>query len=418
VNNLQEIPHAQGPEKSVLSSILCDELMRAKAAADGIGEDHFHIPAHRHLFRLIRDRSAKGLSVDLVSLFEELHRTGELEPIGGIVGVSEIATYAPNSHHFESHAQILRESLARRTAFLAARKLLDEAPNMDGDELAKALSSALEGTVKALNATSGVVTAKDAVKRLREQLAALADQDANVPGLSTGLYPVDLVTGGIWPVELWVVAAETSGGKSVIMLQAALSALKEGKRVFIVSLEMDAPTIAGRMIANLKSIPNDVWRKPKMASPAVLNRATSGMIELEGMPLTIDDQGGRTVDQIAALAQAEVDRHGKLDLIVVDYIQRVAARHVNGRSREQEVAEISSKLKGLAMKLKVPVITASQLNDGGKLRESRAIGQDADVVLVVEDDGIRGLKVRNGERDQLFPLALNGEFQRFETIRR
>jgi replicative DNA helicase len=70
------------------------------------------------------------------------------------------------------------------------------------------------------------------------------------------------------------------------------------------------------------------------------------------------------------------------------------------------------------MKLKVPVITASQLNDGGKLRESRAIGQDADVVLVVEDDGIRGLKVRNGERDQLFPLALNGEFQRFETIRR
>ena len=108
------------------------------------------------------------------------------------------------------------------------------------------------------------------------------------------------------------------------------------------------------------------------------------------------------------------DLQGGLDLIVVDYIQRVSPESGRRDSREQEVARISSSLKSLAMKMKVPIFTASQLNENGKVRESRAISQDCDVLLTIGADGIRGDKVRNAERDQLFPLFLNGPCQRFE----
>jgi replicative DNA helicase len=416
---LSDLPFAIGPEKSVLSSMLKDATMIVRAQAEGIGESHFHIPAHRQLFREIRARHSAGQEVELVMLVEDMHRAGTLEGIGGPVAITDVFTYAPNNAHFASHCDALRKDYARRQAITDARRLIDEAPHMEPTELLVALSRALDGTTKALQSGPKAIDAKEAVKRLAAQLEKLESADAAVPGLSTGLTPIDLVTGGIWPFELWVVAADTSCGKSVIMLQAALDTLREGKRVLIVSLEMNAATIAGRMISNLKSVPNEIWRKPKMAGEYHLKQATVGMDAFREYHLTIDDEGGRTVDDILALAQAEIDRHGSLDLIVVDYLQRIVPRYLKGRSREQEVADISTQLKSIAMKLQVPVLTASQLTKDGKggfkLRDSGAIGFDADVVLRVTEDGIVGDKVRNGARDQSFPLVLNGQFQRFET---
>lgn len=416
-----ELPFSLGPEKSVLSSMLKDPAMIVRAQAEGMTSAHFHVPSHRQLFREITSRHAAGKEVDLVMLVEDMRRAGTLEGIGGPGAISEVFTYAPNPFHFAGHCEALRRDHARRQAITEARRLIDDAPTMEPAELLGALSRALEGTTKALQSGPRSIDAKEAVNRLAEQLKALETADAAIPGLPTGLTPIDLVTGGMWPFELWVVAADTSGGKSVIMLQAALEVLREGKRVLIVSLEMNAATIAGRMISNLKSVPNDLWRKPKMAKKYHLEQAALGMQAFSEFKLTIDDEGGRTVDDVLALAQTEIDRHGSLDLIVVDYLQRIVPRHQKGRSREQEVADISTALKSIAMKLKVPIFTASQLTKDGKggfrLRDSAAIGFDADVVLRVTDDGIVGDKVRNGERDQSFPLLLNGEFQRFERRR-
>ncbi|WP_367871823.1 replicative DNA helicase [Luteolibacter sp. Populi] len=410
------VPHAFGPEKSVLSSMMKSRACRARAAAGGIGEEHFHVPSHRVLWRVLRDHDVKenGAEVDLVSLVDAMSISGDLLAMGGPGGLAEIYTYAPHDAHFERHETLLREALARRTAMLHALKIAEDAAGAAPEDLTKALSDALAVTAGALKAGSPMVTAAQAVERLALRLQELAGADAQVPGLATGLGPIDRLTGGMWPVELWVVAAHTSGGKSVVLLQAALTALQEGKRVFVVSLEMQAEDLAGRMIANLKSIPAGTWRQPKLAHKDILIRARQGMEELREMKLTIDDQGGRTVEQIAALAQAEIDRHGKLDLIVVDYIQRIESRRQKDQTRAQELGDISKRLKSMAMKLRVPVMTASQVNDGGQLFDSRAIGHDADVVLIVEKEGfIRGDKVRNGERDQHFPLRLDGRYQRF-----
>lgn len=404
---------------SVLSSMLKDPALVTRAQTEGIGEHHFHVPAHALMFREIIARHSAGHEIDLVLLVEDLGRDGHLSEIGGASAVSELWTFAVNNLKFGEHCERLRAEHGRRLAMTEAARIIEAAPTMAPAQLTAALTRALEHTAKAFQHGPRTIDAKTAVQRLAEQLQALQKADAAVPGLATGLLPIDLVTGGIWPFELWVVAADTSCGKSVILLQAALEALTAGKRVLIVSLEMNAATVVGRMISNLKNVPNSLWRKPKMAKKYDLEQAKTGMSQFGGFSLAIDDQGGRTVDDVLALAQAEIDRHGALDLIVVDYLQRIVPRHVHGRSREQEVAEISTALKSIAMRLKVPVLTASQLTKGDKgqvrLRDSAAIGFDADVVLRVTEEGIVGDKVRNGERDQLFPLFLNGEFQRFET---
>ena len=129
--------------------------------------------------------------------------------------------------------------------------------------------------------------------------------------------------------------------------------------------------------------------------------------------LLITDEANMTIDYICGQAEAEAES-GDVDLVIVDYIQLIGGGPNRGESREQELSRISKRLKQLAKKLGCPVVTPAQLNDDGRLRESRAIGQDADVVLKINDKGINVDKFRNAPRFQTLPLALRGEFQRFE----
>lgn len=415
--NLDEItlPIAEGPEKSVLSSILKTEGMLARAQSEGLTADHFGHPARSRFFRLIAERVAAGKDIEIVGLCSDLHVAGELDACGGPQGITDIFTYAPNDAHFTQHLTILREFLARRLHIKGALEILETAETSNPDDLAKALAVTLDGATKALRHDSGILTAKQAVAKLQAQMLAAAN-NGEMPGLSTGLGPIDQATGGMRPGELWVIAAEPSGGKSVAMLQAAASAISEGKRVLVISLEMDAGTVIARMTSCERKIPFATFVNPRKAGARWLEAAKHALVAISDQPLSIHDKGGVSFEQIAGIARCEADRHGKIDLLVVDYLQLVeGSRRRRDETREQEVAGVSRGLKALAKALNCPVFTASQLNDQGRMRESRAIGQDADVVLVVEAEGIRGLKVRNGERGQLFPLALCGEFQRFIT---
>jgi len=410
------LPYAQGPEKSVLSSILKNPRYLMRSRAEGLGADHFGVPVHAKFFRFLMDRVAAGKDLELVALVNDLAATGTLEEIGGPAMVTDIYTYAPNDAHFGSHVKILREYLARRVAILAARDIVESGHGTSPEDLAGMLRTATDATQAALQQDSGLLTARDAVAKLLESMLAAAGA-GEMPGLSTGLAQVDAGTGGMRPGELWIVAAEPSCGKSVLMLQAAAAVLEAGKRVLVISLEMGADAVISRMVSCLRSVPYSTFTLPRQATARELTRAKQGLEEMSGMPLSIHDRGGLTFDEVAGIARCEADRHGGIDLLVVDYLQLIEGPRGRRKddTREQEVARISRGLKGLAKSLGCPVFSASQLNDQGRLRESRAIGQDADVVLIIEEEGIRGLKVRNGARGQFFGLTLNGGMQRFES---
>jgi replicative DNA helicase len=411
-------PIAEGPEKSVLSSLLRDPRLLARARAEAVTEEHFGVPVLAKFYRYVLDRTAAGKDLELVALVTDLRAGGLLEELGGAASVAGLYTYAPNSAHWESHVEILRDFLARRRALAAATAIAERACEADGATLSQALRDATEATSAALAERNGLLTARDAVASLIAEMMDRASR-GGLPGLSTGMEPVDLATGGMRAGELWVVAAEPSGGKSVAMLQAAASALGEGKRVLVISLEMGAAAVISRLTSCTAALPYEIFTQPRGATRVMLGRAQRALEELSAAPLPIHDGGGLSFDRIAGIARAESDRHGGLDLVVVDYLQLVeGARKRRDETREQEVAAVSRGLKGLAKALGCPVLTASQLNDQGRLRESRAIGQDADVVLTIDDDGIRATKVRNGVRGQLFPLVLNGRMQRFERDER
>jgi replicative DNA helicase len=130
--------------------------------------------------------------------------------------------------------------------------------------------------------------------------------------------------------------------------------------------------------------------------------------------LLISDEPGMSMDYIIAQSEAEAEL-GKVDAIVVDYVQLIQGTRLHGENREQELSRYSKELKQLAKKLKCVVISPVQLNDDGRIRESRSISFDADVVLFIADNGVRVDKWRNAQRDQLLPLELNGSIQRFEN---
>lgn len=241
-----------------------------------------------------------------------------------------------------------------------------------------------------------------------------------MPGIATSMEPIDELTGGMRPGELWVFCGPTSGGKSVAALQSAGSALRLGKKVGVFSLEMGAGECIGRMVSCGYNIDYGMIRNPTEKGEADSGRASKMQLQavkralndLAETPIVINAEPNLTIERITAIAQKWKDTNG-LDLLIVDYIQLVTTTR-QGEARHEELAYIAGALKQLAKQLKVPVVTASQLNNEGRMAKAKSIGDDADVVMRIEEDGIYVLKNRNGEKHITLPLKLNGLGQKFE----
>ena len=238
-------------------------------------------------------------------------------------------------------------------------------------------------------------------------------------GISSGIDLLDKYTGGLSENELWVVGAETSGGKTVLMFQMMASFLALGKNVLLFSLETEASRIHARLAANTQNI-----NLGRILGTSLEPLIKSDIVKIKDYVddvtkadcLTICDADSITLESITSKAEQLSNTGKSIDLIVVDYIQLVTLQSAKDKNRQEQVAEVSRTLKQLAKKHKCPVITATQLNDDGKVRESRAITHDADVFLRIgkDSDYIFIGKNRNGERNKQLDLTLNGGYQRFE----
>lgn len=410
-------PYSGPHEKSILSTMLkFPETYISRATLENLTADHFHFPAHRILFRRIMATPPEEL--ELVSFCERLNRAGELEDVGGRAGVVEVFTYAPHNQHWTNHVTVLREYLARRRAFEAAEEIRRDAATLEADDIRGMVSRASESVTDALQSRSRLWTAEQAVEALRERMEVARTSATGSVGRPTGLPEIDDVTGGLAPGDLWVVAAKPSEGKSALMIQIAHHFAAHGLRVVVVSLEMQKEKVMGRLGTLEAGTNHTAMTRPKTATSGQTEKIRDALDRISGnWHLAIDDEGARTIEEAGAMVEVARDFLGGVDLVVVDYLQRLRpSPQTRGQKREREVAHMSEGLKSLAMRLSVPVLTGSQLNDDGEVRESRAIGQDPDVMLKIERDGILATKVRDGERDRLFPLWLDGSAQRFTPV--
>ena len=407
-------PHALLAEKSILSAMFRQPSNIARASAEGVDSAAFHIPAHRIILqRLIDARDAgqieKDGEINLGVFIQAAQMDGDLDRIGGVANVVEIANHALSLHGWSLWGEQVRECKARRIA-MAASKAIGEAA--DSAEAMQAARDAVEAIGKAVTAKTRAMTAKQASDDFITKYIA-ASQAGEIPGESTSIDEIDQVTGGMRAGELWTIGGKSSSGKSVLMFQVASGFILSGKPVAIFSLELMPHEIIGRLVTLAARVRHDAITRPKTVNKQEMGKIMDAVTALQNSKLWIDASAGQTLDTITAEAERIRDIEGKVGLVVVDYIQIVTGNRNRGESREQEIARVSAGLKQLAKRLECPVITGSQLNEQGQTRESRAIEQDSDTLLLIEEAGILLKKVRNGERGETINLALDGSAQRF-----
>ena len=285
------------------------------------------------------------------------------------------------------------------------------------EEVSEALRSGSEAITGILSSQADWKNAEQSVEEFTEMLQRI-HQEKSEAGIPTSVHWIDHYTGGMRANELWVVAAPTSGGKTVLMLQFLASVLKLGKRAVMFSLETDADRIHGRLACNTQNIPMGrlMGNAGEVMCKADFIKVKDYVTEIRTADsLIICDSDSITLDDIEAKL-ARISEIGTFDCVIIDYIQLVELADGKDLPRHEQIAKVTRRLKQLAKRYQVPIITASQLNDDGRLRESRAIGMDADVVLMIDpEERCIGIgKNRNGERGVKLPLVMNGTFQRFE----
>lgn len=244
---------------------------------------------------------------------------------------------------------------------------------------------------------------------LKEQLMELLqfiENNKTKERFSTGLQELDqALDGGYEKGEFVVFAGETSTGKSVLLQMAALALVRAAKKTAFYSLEMPSTAILARMASNAASCSVIFHGPPNQQQAQAINRAIN---QLAKLPLIIRDSIFSLHDIIRD-AKQQIDNGA--EAIVIDYIQRV--EYQTKESREQAVAEVTRQMKRLAMEKSVAVLSASQLNEEGKVRESRAISQDCDILCVIKDGHLSLDKFRRGERFKKIGCKLNGALARF-----
>ena len=406
---------------------------------------HFYNDSNRKIFDAIVSLFAKNQPVDIVTLTEELKKSGRLEELGGQKYLADLMEKVSTPAHTQAYAQLVKEKSILRELIRVSTTVIERSFTSPED-VSHQLDSAQEEilSVAQTNTDHGFASADMLAKEVLERLEKFYGDHSSITGVATGFGRLDDMTGGLQKKDLIILAARPSQGKTAMALNIAYHAAVEKKiPTAIFSLEMDKHAIFQRMLcgaarANLGNVrrgsfPREIWSE--------LTRYSSIISEA---PLWIDDASGLNILDIRTRSRKLMsqlkNRNMELGLIIIDYLQLIRG---TGRieSRQQEVSEISRLLKDLAKTLNVPVLALSQLNrrsedkarEGNRhqlsdLRESGSLEQDADVVALIhreeyykrEDPTLKNkailivAKQRNGP---VGDVALNffSEYTRFDN---
>ena len=395
----QQIPHDDEAEKAVLGAIFIDPAAIADASAE-VQPDDFYKRANQLVFQAMLDLSDREDAIDPLTLQDELTKKNQLDDIGGIAYVSELAMATPTAAHVTYYAKIVHRKALLRRLISASQKIITNAMQ-DSDDVTDILDNAESEimNVSSENNANGFRNIKDIVNSTIDEINNIPEDGNMVTGLPTGFVELDKMTTGFHDDELVIVAARPGVGKTSFALNVAqYVGLHTDKTVAMFSLEMSGEQLVQRMLASeglinsqhlrTGQLDEDEWPKLVAASGSL---ATANIY--------IDDTPGIKMSEIRAQSRRLAKEKGNLGLIVIDYLQLIEGPH--SESRQQEVSAISRQLKKLAKELHVPVIALSQLSRSveqrqdkrpvlSDIRESGSIEQDADIVsFLYRDDYYR-----------------------------
>ncbi len=380
-------------ELGVLGSVLLDNDALHEVVPIVKVED-FYRDSHQTIYRAIRDLYDLGKAIDLITLNEELHKRGEFEAVGGDETLAKIMESVPHSANAKYYAQIVKQKAISRQLIESANQILRDgySNTFSADELLQAAERKIFAIAED-QATGETVDIKDVIVTAMDRITAKAEDRHAVSGVATGYYDLDEITSGFQGTQLIILAARPSMGKTALALNICEHVICElNKGVLFVSLEMGEVELVDRLLSSRGRVDGYKLRTGKGLGTQDMAQLGRAYTELHKAPLYIDSTPARNMLQITANAR-RLKLRKDLGMIVVDYIQLVDAEE-NRDSRQEQIAKISRRLKQLARELNIPVIALSQLNRAvenredrrprmADLRESGAIEQDADLVLLL-----------------------------------
>ncbi|MER2260719.1 MAG: replicative DNA helicase [Psychrobacillus sp.] len=383
-------PHNQEAEQSVLGAIFLEPQALITAAEIVMPEDFYRV-AHQKIFQTMLRLSDQGKAIDVVTVTEELSSKKELEDVGGISYISEIANAVPTAANIGHYAKIVEEKSILRRLIRVATTIVEDGFTRE-DEVEALLSEAERKMMEVANRKNAgdFKHIKDVLVETYDNIEKLHTRKGDVTGIPTGFRDLDRITAGFQRNDLIIVAARPSVGKTAFALNVAQNvATKTDENVAIFSLEMGAEQLVMRMLCAEGNIDAQVLRTGTLTTED-WRKLTMAMGSLSNAGIYIDDTPGIRVNEIRAKCRRLKQESG-LGMILIDYLQLIQGSGGSQANRQQEVSEISRSLKGLARELKVPVIALSQLSRGveqrqdkrpmmSDLRESGSIEQDADIV--------------------------------------
>jgi replicative DNA helicase len=433
-------PHSTEAEESVIGGILLDNE-GLNTALEVITAEDFYSPAHQTMYSAMIALWDKREPIDVITLSQKLRSLGTLEQIGGMSGLTRLASLVPSSAHLEYYARLVKEHSLRRRLIREASGVINEAFAIEND-IETFLDTAEQKilSVSDYRVSPSFHRAGDVVQDSIKLIEKLFDRKELVTGVASGFNDLDKMTAGFQPSDLIIIAARPSMGKTALALSIASSVGIDtnGPRgsVAVFSLEMSKEQLVLRMLCSLADVDNSKVRTGHLGErdfPRLVDAAS----QIADGKVFIDDTGGLTITELRAKCR-RLHKESPLSLVIIDYLQLMRSPAYSS-FREQEISDISRSLKALAKELRVPVIALSQLNRSvesrddkrprmSDLRESGAIEQDADIITFIyrdevynpdtQDQGIAEIiisKQRNGPTGTV-RLAFSASHTRFDNL--
>ncbi len=438
--NGPSMPHSVEAEQSVLGSLMLDNSKLDSILAI-INERDFYRQDHRVIFRMMLALQEAGQPLDVITLSEELHKHNELDRIGGLGYLVDMANNTPSAANIAAYANIVRERSTLRQLIEAAQEISKSSMNpsgLDSDDLLHLAEKRVAEIAEDRPKEGGLVGVNDLLKATVQRIDELFRSGTDITGVASGLTDLDQRTSGWQPGELIILAARPSMGKTALALNFVETAMfTQVKPVFVFSMEMPSAALIMRMMSSVGRIDQTKMRNGKLTEED-WPKLSSAVAKMKDKLLFIDDTPGLNPQEMRARVKRITREHGNPGLIMVDYLQLMQVAGTS-EGRTQEISEISRSLKAMAKEFDCPVIALSQLNRGveqrpnkrpmnSDLRESGAIEQDADVILFIyrdeyyhEDSPDKGIaelilgKQRNGEIGTC-RAAFIGKYTRFDNL--
>jgi replicative DNA helicase len=439
------MPASIDAERAILGAILLDNNSYPQAAEHLRAED-FSLDSHRRIYLRMMELAETGRAVDFVTLTEQLGQHKEIESVGGVAYVTSLTDGLPRVKNIEQYVKIVKDKALLRGLIHAATSAIQQAYEQEApaEEIIDSAESAIF-KVAEQRIGQGFLGIPEIVKLSFGSIDKLYEQGQRITGLETHFEDLDGMTSGLQKSDLVIIAGRPSMGKTAFAINIAEnSAVRDNKVVGVFSLEMSRESLLLRLLCSQAMVDSHKLRTGFL-SREDYHKLVSALAALAEAPIFIDDTPAISISEMRAKCRRLQQAQGRLDLVIVDYLQLVAGTPTGGsrryENRTQEVSAISRGLKGLAKEMRCPVIALSQLSRAPEnrtgnnrpqladLRESGAIEQDADVVAFIfreevykpDDPDLEGkaeliiAKQRNGPTG-VVKLAFIRRSTRFENL--